>query len=690
MKIKLHYALLLAISFTGFAQTGIGTTTPQASAILDLTATDKALLLSRVSSTDAIADPEDGMIVYDQSGQCIKIYAGGSWSGCLTYSSGTITALDCSTALNTGSLKEGSPAENVASVISYTGGNGKAHNGQSVSSTGVPGLTATLGAGSFINGDATLHYTITGTPLSYGTASFALSIGNRTCTLTHLVKPAVGSVASLDCAGVAITGVPEENTAASGTSFTLAYTGGNGGDYAAQNIASTGVTGLTAHIDEGTFATGAGTLTYTITGTPTGSGTASFSITAGGQTCTIPVTVSPAPIAMPIAITLAQNQSLRISSIYDTDYQPYALATGPASTAVAAADGTADPTVDIQGTITTTGTTITIAAIATDAGTLPAYTSAAITIPAGLTQDGVSRDVVLSWESQAFTTATTSITATIKAIGGTLNIKKLDVNAGIGNDALGVVMGSLVYPYNNGATTSFTLRAISGIPDKMYNVADNTGDANSHKFIYLPVPTADGKVWLNNNLGANYANLNSPVFNPTVQASGAKDYNAYGSLFQWGRKPDGHELINWIDGNSGTGVNPAVMDYQDNPTHGSFIYDTSAWRPTLDTTLWVAEAAANNPCPGGFRVPTAAEMQASFSAEGITNLPTAVSSTLKFTATSHRSHFTGTVTSGAGTGLYWTTTNISGSTQKMIIHPGIVYSNDNDTAMGLNVRCIKD
>jgi uncharacterized protein (TIGR02145 family) len=72
-------------------------------------------------------------------------------------------------------------------VISYTGGNGGTHSGQTVTSTGVTGLTATLAAGSFATGAGTLTYNITGTPASSGTATFAINIGGQTCNLTRTV-----------------------------------------------------------------------------------------------------------------------------------------------------------------------------------------------------------------------------------------------------------------------------------------------------------------------------------------------------------------------------------------------------------------------------------------------------------------------------------------------------------------------
>ena len=101
--------------------------------------------------------------------------------------SGTITALNCTSTTNTGTLVAGTAASGVSSSVPYTGGNGGAHNGQTVTSTGVTGLTATLTAGTFASGNGSLTYTITGTPSASGTASFALNIGGQTCILTQSV-----------------------------------------------------------------------------------------------------------------------------------------------------------------------------------------------------------------------------------------------------------------------------------------------------------------------------------------------------------------------------------------------------------------------------------------------------------------------------------------------------------------------
>lgn len=206
---------------------------------------------------------------------------------------GTISTLNCAGATHNGTLTANSSASGVSSVISYTGGNGGFYNSQSISSTGVTGLTATLSGGNFATGSGNLTYTITGTPSAAGTASFAITIGGRSCTITRTVgAPVAGAIASLNCAGATHNGTLSAGVAASGVNSVISYTGGNGGTHAAQSVTSTGVTGLTATVSAGSFANGNGTLTYTITGTPSGSGTASFAINIGGKTCTITRTVT--------------------------------------------------------------------------------------------------------------------------------------------------------------------------------------------------------------------------------------------------------------------------------------------------------------------------------------------------------------------------------------------------------------
>jgi uncharacterized protein (TIGR02145 family) len=102
---------------------------------------------------------------------------------------GTINTLDCNGATNSGTLTSGILATGVNSSISYSGGNGGIYPAQTIASTGVTGLTATIAAGIFANGNGTLTYTISGTPNSSGNASFVLNIGGQSCTLNDTILP---------------------------------------------------------------------------------------------------------------------------------------------------------------------------------------------------------------------------------------------------------------------------------------------------------------------------------------------------------------------------------------------------------------------------------------------------------------------------------------------------------------------
>ncbi len=200
---------------------------------------------------------------------------------------GIISTLNCNGAANIGTLTSSTAASGVYSNVPYTGGNGGTYTSQSVNSTGVTGLTATLSAGSFASGSGTLTYTITGTPAVSGTASFALSLGGQNCVLNRTVDVLVGSITALSCSNATNVGTLAAGIAASGVSSSIPYSGGNGAGYNAQSVNSSGVTGLTATLAAGSFANGTGSLAYTITGTPNVSGTASFSLSIGGQSCVL-------------------------------------------------------------------------------------------------------------------------------------------------------------------------------------------------------------------------------------------------------------------------------------------------------------------------------------------------------------------------------------------------------------------
>ncbi len=116
---------------------------------------------------------------------------------------GEIASIDCAGATATPSEVELNNAYTGTVVINYTGGNGFDYDSQSINSTGVSGLVADLPAGTFANGNGTVTYNVTGTATTDGTASFALDLGNQTCTFILTVVDPNG-IGSINASGISV------------------------------------------------------------------------------------------------------------------------------------------------------------------------------------------------------------------------------------------------------------------------------------------------------------------------------------------------------------------------------------------------------------------------------------------------------------------------------------------------------
>ncbi|MRM83420.1 hypothetical protein D1003_06250, partial [Riemerella anatipestifer] len=214
---------------------------------------------------------------------------------------------------------------------------------------------------------------------------------------------------------------------------------------------------------------------------------------------------------------------------------------------------------------------------------------------------------------------------------------------GIYRNAIGNA-NAYIISLNGSSTTTLKVQTITGVPDRCYDktTLDCVGygaNEKEHEFIYVPIKGPDGRVWFSNNLGADYAKVGSPWFTPAYQA-GALDYantntavvlgtptanqikmdwRAYGSLFQWQRNPDGHELINWSNITSGTSkyANTNVLSSSwTTPNTNLFILgsswvDTALNLASTQKDLWQSSGAGKtNPCPKGYHVPTDVELKA--------------------------------------------------------------------------------
>tara|TARA_B110000967_G_C18780502_1_gene507989 strand:+ start:315 stop:761 length:447 start_codon:yes stop_codon:yes gene_type:complete len=72
--------LFLITSFSTLAQVAIGTTTPEG--VLGIVSTNSGLIMPRVANITDVATPVNGLMIYDLSSSCLKIYGDGAWSEC--------------------------------------------------------------------------------------------------------------------------------------------------------------------------------------------------------------------------------------------------------------------------------------------------------------------------------------------------------------------------------------------------------------------------------------------------------------------------------------------------------------------------------------------------------------------------------------------------------------------------------
>lgn len=217
--------------------------------------------------------------------------------------------------------------------------------------------------------------------------------------------------------------------------------------------------------------------------------------------------------------------------------------------------------------------------------------------------------------------------------------------------------------------------------------------------IGIDVDNADGdndpttgtfeQIWMDRNLGAHRKTTGI-----------AQDRLSYGSLYQWGRDSDGHELIVY-DGNGGSTEEgftntTSTLSAADTPGHDLFITSSGDWITPSNENLWQGGVSAiNNPCPSGYRLPTQAEFTTLVSTLGITDMTTAFNSVLAFSTTGRRSGNTGNIhdaTLSSNSGAYQISTipPASGTSSRQVFNN---FSEDFFTAQratAYSIRCIKD
>ncbi len=109
----------------------------------------------------------------------------GSGTPCPAVAEPLVNSIEClNIAISSSSVYAATPFSATLS-LPYTGGNGLAYNqGNIIQSSGVLGLTATLIPGTLANGNGSLMYMISGTPVSSGNAVFNFEFGGQSCSFS--------------------------------------------------------------------------------------------------------------------------------------------------------------------------------------------------------------------------------------------------------------------------------------------------------------------------------------------------------------------------------------------------------------------------------------------------------------------------------------------------------------------------
>ena len=82
MKTILFFSIFIGCIFTNTAQVGIGTTNPDGSSILDITSTDKGILIPRMTQAarNLIGSPVNGLLIYQTDNTPGFYYYNGTWT----------------------------------------------------------------------------------------------------------------------------------------------------------------------------------------------------------------------------------------------------------------------------------------------------------------------------------------------------------------------------------------------------------------------------------------------------------------------------------------------------------------------------------------------------------------------------------------------------------------------------------
>ena len=618
-----------------------------------------------------------------------------------------INTLDCENTEIQGDLISDYQNENVQINIPYTGGNGGAFESQSFTSTGVEGLTATLQAGGLAIGDGILTVIVSGEASTLGTASFEIEFLGETCTIELEVIESPYPEGTVFCDNIYTqvievtnpeTGMVwmDRNLGASqaATSSTDAqaygdlYQWGRGADgHQCRNSSTTTIISTTDQPEHGDFilppfgnssdwrAPQNDNLWQGVNGVnnPCPSGYRLPTETEiNAERTSWSSNNAAGAFASPLKLPMAGYRSTSNGSLLGVGSVGSYWSITVSGTSARRLNFVST-SANMNNFNRAIGNSVRCLKDEAEIGSLDCEnTEIQGTAVLNLNINGLPIHIPYSsgngeaFVSQSFTsTGVEGLTATLQA--GDLAIGDGILNLIVSGEATTLGTASFEIEFL-GETCAIEVEVIENQYPEGTVFCDN---------IYTPVIEVTnpetGMVWMDRNLGASQV------------ATSSTDANAYGDLYQWGRRSDGHQCRY-------SSTTPTLSS-TDTPAHGSFILPPNPpfdWRSPQNTNLWQGVNGVNNPCPSGYRLPTETELNEERTSWSNNNAAGAFASPLKLPMAGFRSFSLGSLYSVGTGGGCWSST-VSGTNSRLLVFGSSSASmNAGNRTNGLSVRCLKD